>query len=166
MATPKRSSSARERVTSAGLGIVSETEAIAHAGGDREDVLQSSAKLDPDNFVAGVNPKTGASEHGLKLFRDRAVAATENRRARQAAGDFDRKVGTGENRNGIAREFFGEDFTHAHSCAVLNPFGAAHQDRGWVIHLFAKARCYLPQRHGRGDEDDQVRSRTIDQSTR
>ena len=67
------------------LRVVAEPEAIADAGGNREDILERAAQLDADGLIARINAEAFAPKVPLKFlgaFRDRA---TENSGGRELA---------------------------------------------------------------------------------
>ena len=48
-----------------GDGVVAQSESVANAGGDGDDVLERASEFDSDDVVVGVNAETGIAELAL-----------------------------------------------------------------------------------------------------
>ena len=80
----------------AGLAVVAEAELLGGAGGDREDVLERAAQLDADEVAVDVEPEPAAAEPSLDPLGERLVVGRHDRRGRQAAGDLEGEVRSGQ----------------------------------------------------------------------
>ena len=77
------------------LGVVTETKAVGHPGGDRDDVLGRRAELDADQILVEVDPEIGPVEQLLDPSAERGVTG-HDRGGRLALGDLLGVVGTRE----------------------------------------------------------------------
>jgi len=53
--------------------VMSQTEAIADSGSDRNHVLKRASHLDADDIIVGVNPEAGIAELALNVLRKLAI---------------------------------------------------------------------------------------------
>src|SRR5262249_32679391 len=71
-----------------GLGVVTEAQPVADAGGNADDILQCSAEFDTNHIEIGVNTEAIRAEVLLNPASQFQVAAGSDQRGRQTATDF------------------------------------------------------------------------------
>lgn len=110
-----------------GLAVVAEAEAIAHAGGQCDDVLERPGHFHADHVRAGVDPQVRWTEEGLDALRQRTVMAGDGRGRRLAGSDLGGQVGSRQDRHRRAGSLVGDDLAEPTEASGLDPLGGEHQ---------------------------------------
>src|SRR5438067_2055233 len=115
-----------------GDGVVSQSETVAYAGGDGDNILQRTAQLDANNVVAGVNAEARVAEFALHQSRKFRWLRGCGDSGRIAARNFNRERRPTDGRDAMGLSSFaqhgGDDFAHAQQRAFLDALGGGNDD--------------------------------------
>ncbi len=103
------------------LGVVAETQPIAHAGADRHDVLEGAAKLDAYEIRACVYAKATCCEALPHPFCASPVLRRDDRGRWDASSKLYGEIWTAQYTNVCSGPFFEYDFAHSLGSVRLQP---------------------------------------------
>jgi len=99
---PQPSVSAKPR-SSGGTGILSRLAPGNDSAGDRNDVLDRPAQLNPDRVARDIGSKAGTAQCPRHALRQRGLMGRDGNRSRQACGDLGAKLAR-QDRNLVPRQ--------------------------------------------------------------
>src|ERR1700680_4925469 len=114
-------------------GIVSQTQAVADAGGDRHNIFQRAPQFHANHIVVGIDPEARIAEFPLHQVPELGVAGGNGYGRRIAPCNLQRKGRAAQSSNPwrpstIGFEHVHDDLGHALQSAFFEPFGRAYND--------------------------------------
>ena len=133
--------------------VVAGAEPVAHAGGDRHDVLQHAAEFAADDVGIRVDAEQPGAEQFLQASHDRVVVHREHARGRVARHDFAREVRSGQHAGRVTRQDVGDDLRHPRLRAGFEAFRQAdhRHPRPDVLADVGQRRAEHLRRHAHHD---------------
>jgi len=136
-----------------GTRVLAEAEPVGDAGGDRHDVLQGTAELDPGDVPVRVETELTRAQTALKEGGQRVVARCDDGGGRTPQGHLAREGRARQYRDAGVREPLGDQLAHAQVTLGIEPLRGRderHVGRnGWQ----RLERCAHELR-GNGDDHD------------
>ena len=109
-----------------GAGVLADAQRVAHADGDRVDVLQRTRHLDADDVVGGVCAETLGAEQVCQIGGQVLVGHGEHGGGGVPVGDLAGDVGAGQDSCRMAGQHLVDDLAHPVVGALLEALHQGH----------------------------------------